>query len=187
VGDFGNGNKIEKEYSHKSSLYSLLFPAITQLKFEVKFVLIGIKEKEDIPEIKNYFQNYKHIELEIPENLNWENDSWLYDKIKEFDLGVSPMLDFEFNRAKSAFKAKQYLSCGVPVLASNIGENSVFVNKNNGYLCNTTDDYLSAIIDLTNLNTEEYIKLSRNAIAEKETYSMHAYCGRLIEICRKMN
>jgi len=110
VGDYGNGNEIEKDYSHKSSLTTLLFPALTQLNFEIKLVLIGIKEKADIPEIKTFFESYPHIELEIPEDLGWENDLWLYDKIKDFDIGVSPMLDFEFNRAKSAFSCAAALN-----------------------------------------------------------------------------
>jgi glycosyltransferase involved in cell wall biosynthesis len=187
VGDYGNGNEIEKEYSHKSSLNTILFPAIAQLKFEVKLILIGVKEKEDIPEIKNYFRSYPNVELEIPENLNWEDDSWLYKRISEFDIGVSPLLDFEFNRAKSAFKAKQYLSCGVPVLASNVGENSVFVNKSNGLICDSVNDYSAGITSLMQLKNEEYQTLSDNALKGKKSYSMSGYCENLIGIYRTMN
>ena len=187
VGDYGNGNEIEKEYSHKSSLNSILFPAIAQLKFELKLVLIGVKEKEDIPEIKKYFQSYPHVELDIPENLSWEDDRWLYKKICEFDLGVSPILDFEFNRAKSAFKAKQYLSCGIPTIASNVGENSTFVNTSNGFICDSVNDYVSAITSITNYSKEDYQKLSDNAYNCKGSFSMQLYCEKLIGMCKTMN
>lgn len=189
VGDFGNGNPIERDYSHKTSLYSVLFPALIQLKFNIKLILIGVKEKEDIPEIQNYFRPYPHIELEIPENesLDWKNDTWLYEKIREFDIGVSPILDFEFNRAKSAFKAKQYLSCGIPALASDVGENSSFVNERNGAICNSIDDFKNAIIRLIDLSNEKYQKLSEEALKNKGTFSMEQYCEKLLEVCSVIN
>ena len=43
------------------------------------------------------------------------------------------MLNHPFNQAKSAFKAKQYLSCGIPVIASDVGENRKFVLNNKPY------------------------------------------------------
>ena len=145
-------------------------------------VLIGIKEKKDIPEIEKYFSPYPHIELEIPENINWKNDNWLYKKISEFDIGVSPMLDFEFNRAKSAFKAKQYLSCGIPAIASDIGENSTFVKHQvNGLICNEINDYKTGIESILNLTDVDYKKMSTKAFEDRSSFSMPSYCENLIE------
>jgi glycosyltransferase involved in cell wall biosynthesis len=185
VGDYGNGNVIEKEYSHKASLTQLLFPVIRQLPFNIKFVLIGVKEKNDIPEIKNHFSDCPHVELVIPENPDWMNDAWMYGMISSFDIGVSPMLDFEFNRAKSAFKAKQYLSCGVPCIASDVGENSTFVKHNvNGRLCNTTADFRDAIEYICNLEDKDHRRLREAALNSKKDFSMEQYCTNLINLYR---
>ncbi len=183
VGDFGNGNTRTKGFSHKTSLYSLLFPAIKELQCKLKLVLIGVKEKNDIPEIKDYFKNSKNVEIVIPENLNWENDVWVYKEIQGFDVGVSPMVDHEFNRAKSAFKAKQYLSCGVPVIASDIGETSKFViDGYNGLLCVSTNGFAKSIERIMNQSDNEYAEMCKNAYETRDSFSLEKYCKRILEL-----
>jgi len=141
VGDLGNGNDLSKEFSHKKSLFTILFPQIKKLKTPLTLTIIGVKQKSDIPEITNYFKNNSNINVIIPTNLNWEKDEWIYSEITKFDIGVAPLSNHLFNISKSAFKAKQYLSAGIPTLASDIGENSKFVKHNvNGYLCRNGND-----------------------------------------------
>lgn len=146
VGDFGNGRDICRAFSHKTNLYQLFFSKLAAIQYPVKLVLIGVKNQSDIPELQALFAKYPHIELEIPTDLNWWDDSWLYGKIVEFDIGLSPLVSHPFNEAKSAFKAKQYLSCGVPVVASDIGENNKFIiDGANGFLCEDPDGFIDAI------------------------------------------
>lgn len=186
VGDFGNGNVYSKNFSHKTSLYKLLFPHLKELKFPLKLLLIGIKKPEDIPEIENYFVDAPHIELEIPKNLNWKEDDWVYEKITNFDLGLSPMLDHPFNQAKSAFKAKQYLSAGLPVLASDVGENANFVHPSeNGALFNTANELLEKIQFFAELSKEDYLEYMNNAWNSRPNFSMKLYAEGLIGIYEK--
>lgn len=181
VGDFGNGRAISKAFSHKTSLYQLLFPALLEINSPIKLSLIGIKNPADIPEIRSYFKEKMTIHLEIPTALNWETDEWLYPLIAAFDIGVSPMVDHPFNQAKSAFKAKQYLSCGVPVVGSSIGENSLFVqDQHNGLLCKEVQDFKLAIEKFAQMDKNEYLKFSDNAIASYLNYSMANYCHLLL-------
>ena len=136
VGDFGNGKAITRSFSHKTSMYTLLFPELRKLKRPIKLMIIGVKVESDIDEIQAYFADCPHIELEIPRNLNWKQDLWVYKEIAKFDIGVAPMVDHPFTRSKSAFKSKQYFSVGIPTLASDVGENRNFVQHNeNGFLC----------------------------------------------------
>ena len=60
----------------------------------------------------------------------------VYHQIARFDVGVSPLLDTEFNRGKSAFKLKQCLSCGIPFWAAVLARTSTFLQEGvNGYFC----------------------------------------------------
>ena len=182
VGDFGNGRSIAKSFSHKTSLYQLLFPALLELDIPIQLSLIGIKNPADIPEVHDYFKGKPNIHLDIPTQLNWETDDWLYPIIATFDIGVSPMVNHPFNQAKSAFKAKQYLSCGVPVVGSSIGENDKFVHHNyNGLLCQDVQDFRLALEQFAQMNTNEYFKFSKNALSGYSTYSMTNYCHLLLE------
>jgi glycosyltransferase involved in cell wall biosynthesis len=45
----------------------------------------------------------------------------LPSRISGFDIGIAPLLDIPFNRARSDIKLKEYAICGVPWLASPVG------------------------------------------------------------------
>lgn len=181
VGDTGNGNSMSHPFSHKRSLFELFFTPLLEIEHPLKLILIGVKFPSDIPEIINFFIDSPNIELEIPTNLNWKNDDWIYPVIAEFDVGIYPMVNHPFNQAKSAFKAKQYLSCGVPVIASDVGENNKFVKNNfNGIICNTPKDFRNAICRFINMSTQEYFKFSQNCLEDTDKYSIDNYCKTFI-------
>lgn len=185
VGDFGNGNDISKDFSHKKNLFTILFPQIKELTMPIILTLIGVKNKNDIPEIVDYFKDNSNIKVNIPTNLNWEKDEWLYSEIKKFDIGVSPLSDHLFNVSKSAFKAKQYLSVGIPTIASDVGENNKFIKHNkNGYLCKNGSDFKNAIINILKMTDYKYFEFSKNAISNKKDFSMKNYCDSLIGISK---
>lgn len=182
VGDTGNGNSISHSFSHKKSLFELFFTPLLEIEKPIKLILVGVKCPSDIVEIINFFKDSQNIELEIPTNLNWKNDDWIYPVIAEFDVGISPIVNHPFNQAKSAFKAKQYLSCGVPVIASGVGENIKFVKNNfNGIICNTPKDFRNAVYRFINMNTQEYLKFSQNCLEHTDKYSIDNYCKTFIE------
>ncbi|MFK7798759.1 MAG: glycosyltransferase [Aureispira sp.] len=181
VGDFGNGKAISKEFAHKTSLFKLLFPVLKELDFSIKLVLIGVKRPEDIPLIEAYFEEDAHIQLEIPSNLDWTNDDWLYDQMATFDVGLSPLVEHPFNTAKSAFKAKQYLACGVPTIASAVGENALFVQDYiNGRLCTSADDWKEALCYFEAMDEQAYTIYSTQARAGQEQFSLSNYVQQLL-------
>lgn len=180
VGDTGNGHPKSMAFSHKRSLYELIFPAITESKVKIKLSLLGVKNPTDIPEMAAYFKDHSLVELCIPSGLKWEDDSWLYTEIATMDFGLSPMVDHPFNQAKSAFKAKQYLSVGVPVIGSAVGENEQFVQHGvNGFICDTKDDFVQAIQEASSMSATQYKAWSKSALASRAQYSLEAYCTTL--------
>lgn len=181
VGDYGNGNELSYEFSHKRGLNELVFPILRNLSIPVRLVLIGISIQQDIRIIREYFSDMDNIELIIPEKIDWRDEDWLYNEISKFDIGLAPLIDHEFNRAKSAYKVKQYLSCGIPVLASNVGENINFVFQGfNGFLCDSPHDYSRQIKQLAGIDRDKYFEMSRNAYNYSHLFSTEKYCENLI-------
>ncbi len=142
---------------HEQNMYELLLPCIKRIEGAIKLEILGVVHEEKEAEIHAFFKNFENVELSIPKNINWQSESEVYKRVSTFDLGVSPLLNTEINRCKSAYKLKQYLSCGVPVVGSEIGENSKFiVEGKNGYLCRSDDDFVNRIEQFRNMTNEEY-------------------------------
>lgn len=167
--------------AHRQSLTELFFPALYKIDFPLKLKLLGVADKEEEKEIKSYFKDNKNISVETPLGLDWLDEHSIYETIATFDIGVSPLIDNEFNRGKSAFKLKQCLSCGVPVFGSSVGENKTFLEDGvNGYFCDNSNDYFQKLTSLKNSPNGNYTKLSINAKKTFPTFSIVIYCSTFI-------
>ena len=74
-------------------------------------------------------------------NVPWS----LADEVSLFntcDVGVYPLTDDEWAKGKCGFKAIQFMSCGVPVVASAVGENLAIIEDGvNGFLASTPEEW----------------------------------------------
>ena len=79
------------------------------------------------------------------ENVKWS----LADEVSLFntcDVGVYPLTDDEWSKGKCGFKAIQFMSCGVPVVASAVGENLAIIEDGvNGFLATTAAEWQSKL------------------------------------------
>ncbi|MBV9578520.1 MAG: glycosyltransferase, partial [Chloroflexi bacterium] len=75
--------------------------------------------------------------------------------LAEFDIGLVPLDDSPFERAKFPFKLLQYLALGVPAVSARVGlAGSVIRDGENGLLAGSTAewlDHLGALIGDTGL------------------------------------
>jgi len=56
------------------------------------------------------------------------------------------LVDGPFERGKCGYKLVQYMAAGLPVIASSVGVNSqIVVPGTNGYLADSTDEWLGAL------------------------------------------
>jgi hypothetical protein len=87
-------------------------------------------------------------------NLPWSLDGEV-ELFNQCDIGVYPLPDDDWARGKCGFKAIQFMSCGVPVVASAVGVNREIVQDGvNGFLASTPDEWrhkLSALMGDANL------------------------------------
>ena len=62
------------------------------------------------------------------------------------DIGIMPLSDSEFTRAKCGLKLIQYMACGLPVVASPVGANCEIVEENrNGFLAATAQEWFEKL------------------------------------------
>lgn len=70
--------------------------------------------------------------------------------ISTFDIGIMPLADGPFERGKCGYKLIQYMSCGIPVIGSGVGENTNIIDHGkNGFIANTPsewNEYLAILI-----------------------------------------
>jgi glycosyltransferase involved in cell wall biosynthesis len=91
--------------------------------------------------------------------------------INSFDIGLAPLQDTVFNRGRSSEKIREYMSCGVPVIASNVGENPHLVPENTGILAEGKEEWLDAITTLQS-TTKRKIMGSRARLHMENSYAI---------------
>jgi glycosyltransferase involved in cell wall biosynthesis len=70
--------------------------------------------------------------------------------INSFDVGLAPLCDTEFNQGRSEEKIREYMSCGVPVIGSAVGENKNLITPETGILVKNAQGWIDAIRNLQN-------------------------------------
>jgi len=90
---------------------------------------------------------------ELIERLEWE--PWSADRrfsvFEELDIGIMPLADGPYERGKEAFKLKEYMAAGLPVVCSPVGHNQRVVKHGVvGFFARSEQDwvlYLERLID----------------------------------------
>jgi glycosyltransferase involved in cell wall biosynthesis len=115
-------------------------------------------------------------------NRRWSEDTEVEDLL-DMDIGLMPLPDDDWTRGKCAFKALQYMACGIPVVCSAVGVNKEIVTDGiDGLLADTDREWLAALSCLM----EDPQKRTDVGLAGRDTvvsrYSLVANVSRLIEI-----
>ncbi len=134
-------------------------------------------------------------ELSLP--IPW---SWLpYDADKEAErisgaaAGLAPLEDNQYARCKDVFKVKTYMACGVPPIATAVGNNlEVIRDGETGYLVTTSEEWVARLLELLS-NPEKAVamgaaaredcvrKFSHEAIIPEWIEVLEARFGRIRE------
>lgn len=135
--------------------------------------------------LKNISENYKVRILVVGampgfqlKKLKIASKKWSLEKeadlINEMDIGIMPLPDTDYAKAKGGYKLYLYMSAGIPIIASPIGINSDIIKHGiNGFLANSNEEwikYLTKLID--NKQLREKMGESGREIIE-ENYSLN--------------
>lgn len=101
----------------------------------------------------------------IIENIKWSRGTAI-EEMSNAHCGIMPLTENRKTLGKGGFKLIQYLSVGLPVIASAVGFNNNVVSCDCGFLISDTEntaDWSNAIISISQ-NTDSYVKMSKAAI-----------------------
>ena len=120
------------------------------------------------------------------------NQKWSLEKEVEnfqgLDIGLYPLPDDERSLAKTPFKTIQYMSVGVPVVASSVGGNNDIIKDGvNGYLAASSQEWIdkiSLLIEDDKLRRRIGVQ-GRQTVEEK--YSLSINAPKFIELIMKFN
>lgn len=85
-------------------------------------VFSGLNQKGFDFSVKIVCNQPFHFKSVKTTNKRWSLEDEIED-LKRFDIGIMPMPDDEFTRAKYGFKMIQYMAVGIPAVCSAVGEN----------------------------------------------------------------
>lgn len=171
----------EAEVSDKQALYDLILPAFLDITYPIKLVLLGVKSESDARLIKTYFRNSPFVKLEIPLNIDWQNEELVQRYISRFDLGLVPILSNEYTRGKSDLALKHFVNAGVPVLVgSAIKKDYGYIESSGGFLCDTPEEFLNGINAILLMSKRERTAWRNSLLAHKSSFSLSAFTTMLL-------
>lgn len=93
----------------------------------------------------------RYSRSELDGHLEWEQWSLEheYDCLADADIAIAPLADTSYNRGREAFKIKEYMAAGLPVVCSPVGHNARVVRHGeNGLHATDADEWIRALIRL---------------------------------------
>lgn len=179
IGWIGNG------INYKNDLLVLIAP-LEELgeKYNIKVVIIGALEQK---EIYQNFGKIKNTVVEIIDSIDWADPVAVPSAISNFDIGVYPLLNNEYNQYKCGFKALEYMAMEIPVLASPVGENKFIIkNGKDGFLVSDKHEWGKKITCLIE-NKDARKKMGRQGREKiEENYSTKIYTEKLRKIFKEI-
>jgi len=125
---------------------------------KIKFTFIGSKGE---PFVKDYFKG--NYEVKFIDELNWSNPNEVPKALKEegIDIGVAPILETKFDKAKCAFKIIEYMAVGLPVIVSPVGEQKVVArDETDGFYAKNKNEWVKYIKRLSDFKLRKKMGLS---------------------------
>lgn len=128
--------------SHDEDLRLLekVIPAIVEAHKDVEFVFVSGGHPEFLKNQKRVrcVQKWARIDR-YPQHL----------ASQDFDIGIAPLVDNKFNRAKSNLRYLEYSALGIPTVASNVGHFAQTITHGiDGFLCTRPEDFVIHLNDL---------------------------------------
>lgn len=102
------------------------------------------------------------------QNIQWSRESAI-ESMKQAHIGIMPLADNEYTKGKGGFKIIQYMSIGLPVIASSTGFNRIILQKEEGGILIHNNEWSIAISKIIQ-SPESWLKYSENAKKEWEQH-----------------
>jgi len=114
--------------------------------------------------------------------IDWSLESEI-NLIQSMDIGIMPLTEDLWSKGKCGYKLIQYMSCGLPVIASPVGVNKELVeNGVNGFLANSEEEWIE-FLDILIKDPELRLKMgAKGRERVKKFYSLKVHGPRVSTI-----
>jgi glycosyltransferase involved in cell wall biosynthesis len=113
--------------------------------------------------------------------IGWSDDIYAYYELLNFDIGVAPLEDNEFNRSKSPVKALEYGARGIPTVASDVEPYAKYIEHGvDGFLVRYDHEWGKYIGMLR--DPELRAKMGAAARAKAETFDITERAGEWLDV-----
>ena len=139
LGWIGNGR-----HYHLDLIKTLKNPLANVARdYNITLKLVGVCGQKDLHE---EFASIPGLETQFIDSLDWSDESQVFQAMSDFDIGLYPLSDSDFNKFKCGFKALEYMAMAIPVIASPVGSNCYIIDDGvNGFLADREQTWTSAI------------------------------------------
>jgi glycosyltransferase involved in cell wall biosynthesis len=139
VGWVGDGAAHTANLQYFANLLAAIRPALPPFRLR----LVGIRSCKAVVETAFDFMR-DSVDL-----IDWVAPAEIPRVIERFSVGIMPLVPGAFNEGKSGLKLVEYLAAGVPVIASDIGENRYIVcPPHHGFLATNNDEWKQGLTSL---------------------------------------
>jgi glycosyltransferase involved in cell wall biosynthesis len=120
------------------------------------------------------------FKLHSLEFIPWNKETEIEDLL-QINIGIMPSKNDGWNEGKCGFKIIQYLSLGIPAVASPVGVNKRIIDQgSNGFICTTEDEWVQS---LSQLLQDENMRIAFGEAGRKkikEEYSVISNSSRFL-------
>ena len=153
-------HKHNKQKEHKDGQVTIGWTGSHSTLFYLDEIIDVLKELEETYNTRFVVIANKEPELSLKnwEFIKWNEQTEVEDLLK-LDIGIMPLKEDPWSEGKCGFKLIQYMSLGIPAVASPVGVNKVIIEEGqNGYLCTIKEEWINALKQLIN-DTAQRAKL----------------------------
>jgi glycosyltransferase involved in cell wall biosynthesis len=112
---------------------------------EIEDILQKVEQEYPMVRIRIIADQKPSLQLQTLEFIPWNVKTEVQDLL-QFDIGLMPLPDNEWAKGKCGFKIIQYLSLGIPAIASPVGVNADIIQDGvTGFLCHSSEAWFKAI------------------------------------------
>ncbi len=170
--------------SHNRTIGWIGSPYTQKYLLRIKDALNAINKKHSINLLlvgatDSIVKEFPNINVTV---IPWSENTEI-DCIQKMDIGIMPLLNTPWELGKCGYKLIQYMACGIPFVASSIGENiNIQRESNGGYLASTQQEWIDSLdLLLTSASKRDTIgKAGRHAV--EKVYSLQAQLDELTEV-----
>lgn len=133
------------------------------------------------------FSNISGVETVFIDHIPWDDPAAVRNQLAEFDIGLYPVLNNEYNRYKCGFKALEYMAMGIPVIASPVGVLcDIIQHGKEGCLASTDKEWGEALCGLAADIGPRKMMGKNGRMKVKESYDLKKTAEYLSTIIRKI-